>query len=29
MERFDKDRDGRINYAEFNEELLPKLGHRY
>jgi Ca2+-binding EF-hand superfamily protein len=24
MEKYDKDRDGRISYSEFMEEILPK-----
>ena len=24
MEKFDKDRDGRISYSEFMDEMLPK-----
>jgi Ca2+-binding EF-hand superfamily protein len=29
MERFDKDKDGRISFPEYSEEMMPKLGHKY
>lgn len=28
MDKFDKDRDGKISYHEFMEEMMPKIPHK-